>query len=315
MKASFDATGEVLIVTGGARGIGAAAARAYAEAGGTAHVFDVSPSEDASTQSGGQGGGEAADAGARSGVQGDGAGAVAGSDGEAGSGTGGAATGSVVEHRVDVADRDAVRAAVAEVVEREGRIDGLIAGAAVQPRTPLVDMDPEEWRETLAVNLDGVAWAVQAVLPTMRAARRGSIVVFSSGLAHMGRAEASAYAASKGALLPFVRSVAAEVAADRVRINVLWPGVIDTDQFRAANPGAEREHWLKTTGIGTPEDVVGAMQFLLSDAASMTGSTLTRDRVFARESEAAGGAGEGGTGSAGDGGSATAGDGAEEAGR
>jgi NAD(P)-dependent dehydrogenase (short-subunit alcohol dehydrogenase family) len=240
MKASFDAAGEVLIVTGGARGIGAAAARAYAEAGGTAHVFDVAPSEESA---------------------------------------------NVVQHQVDVADRDAVRAAVAEVVERHGRIDGLIAGAAVQPRTPLVDMDPDEWRNTLAVNLDGVVWATQAVLPTMRAARRGSIVVFSSGLAHMGRAEASAYAASKGALLPFVRSIAAEVAADRVRINVLWPGVIDTEQFRAANPGAEREHWLNTTGIGTPEDVVGAMQFLLSDAASMTGSTLTRDRVFARESE------------------------------
>jgi NAD(P)-dependent dehydrogenase (short-subunit alcohol dehydrogenase family) len=239
MKASFDATGEVLIVTGGARGIGAAAARAYAEAGGTAHVFDVAPSEES--------------------------------------------VGSVVQHAVDVSDRDAVRAAVAEVVERHGRIDGLIAGAAVQPRTPLVEMDPEEWRETLAVNLDGVVWATQAVLPTMRAARRGSIVVFSSGLAHMGRAEASAYAASKGALLPFVRSIAAEVAADRVRINVLWPGVIDTEQFRAANPGAEREHWLNTTGIGTPEDVVGAMQFLLSDAASMTGSTLTRDRVFSSE--------------------------------
>jgi len=129
-------------------------------------------------------------------------------------------------------------------------------------------------------DLDGVVWAVQAVLPTMRAQRSGSIVVFSSGLAHMGRAEAAAYAASKGALLPFVRSLAAEVAADRVRVNVLWPGVIDTPQFQAANPGAERQHWLETTGIGEPEDVVGPLLFLLSDAASMSGSTLTRDRVF-----------------------------------
>jgi NAD(P)-dependent dehydrogenase (short-subunit alcohol dehydrogenase family) len=244
MKASFDATGEVLIVTGGARGIGAAAARAYAASGGHAYVFDVAPSDELD------------------GIEG------------------------VTQVAVDVADRDAVRAAVAAIAERHGRVDGLIAGAAVQPRTPLVDMDPDEWRHTLAVNLDGVVWAVQAVLPTMRAARRGSIVVFSSGLAGMGRAEASAYAASKGALLPFVRSIAAEVAADRVRVNVLWPGVIDTDQFRAANPGAEREHWLATTGIGTPEDVVGALQFLLSDAAAMSGSTLTRDRVFSSEDQA-----------------------------
>jgi len=260
MKASFDARGEVLIATGGARGIGAAAARAYAEAGGHAYVLDVAPSEEFAT-----------DAGAEQ-V----AGALADDD---------ALHPGVTQLAVDVADRDAVRTAVAEIAERHGRIDGLIAGAAVQPRTPLVDMDPDEWRQTLAVNLDGVVWAVQAVLPTMRAARRGSIVVFSSGLAHMGRAEASAYAASKGALLPFARSIAAEVAADRVRVNVLWPGVIDTEQFRAANPGPEREHWLATTGIGTPEDVVGALQFLLSDAASMTGSTLTRDGVFASEDD------------------------------
>ena len=242
MRASFDAGGEVLVVTGGARGIGAAAARAYAEAGGNAVVLDIAPGEELT------------------GIE------------------------RVEQVAVDVADRDAVLTAVAAVAERHGRIDGLVAGAAVQPRTPVAAMDPDEWRDTLAVNLDGVVWAVQAVLPTMRAARRGSIVVFSSGLAHIGRAEASAYAASKGALLPFVRSIAAEVAADRVRINVLWPGVIDTEQFRAANPGSEREHWLATTGIGTPEDVVGALQFLLSDAASMTGSTLTRDRVFASES-------------------------------
>lgn len=239
MKASFDATGEVLIVTGGARGIGAAAALAYAAAGGRAYAFDLAPSEELAAAEG------------------------------------------VKQVTVDVADREAVVDAVAEVADRHGRIDGLIAGAAVQPRTPLVAMDPAEWRHTLAVNLDGVVWAVQAVLPTMRAQRGGSIVVFSSGLAHMGRAEASAYAASKGALLPFVRSIAAEVAADRVRVNVLWPGVIDTEQFRAANPGSEREHWLATTGIGSPADVVGALQFLLSDAAAMTGSTLTRDRVFA----------------------------------
>jgi NAD(P)-dependent dehydrogenase (short-subunit alcohol dehydrogenase family) len=248
MKASFDATGEVLIVTGGARGIGAAAARAYAASGGHAYVLDITPSDELAAV--------------------------------------------VTQVAVDVADRDAIRAAVAEIAERHGRIDGLIAGAAVQPRTPLVEMDPDEWRHTLAVNLDGVVWAVQAVLPTMRAARRGSIVVFSSGLAHMGRAEASAYAASKGALLPFVRSIAAEVAAERVRINVLWPGVIDTEQFRAANPGAEREHWLATTGIGSPEDVVGALLFLLSDAAAMSGSTLTRDRVFPSEGAGEAGAGE-----------------------
>jgi 3-oxoacyl-[acyl-carrier protein] reductase len=136
----------------------------------------------------------------------------------------------------------------------------------------------------MAVNLDGVVWSCQAVLPHMISQRSGAILVFASGLAHMGRAEASAYAASKGALIPFAKSLAAEVAEHRVRVNTVFPGVIDTPQFRAANPsGGEREHWARTTGIGTPDDVVGPLMFLLSDAATMTGSTLTRDRVFPKE--------------------------------
>lgn len=244
MRAQFDATGEVLVVTGGANGIGAALARGYAAAGGTAVVLDVAPAEQL--------------------------------DGVAG----------IEQARVDVSDRDAVLAAVAGAIARHGRIDALVAGAAVQPRSDVATMDPLEWRRTLAVNLDGVVWACQAVLPHMTAARRGAILVFASGLAHMGRAQASAYAASKGALIAFAKSLAAEVAADRVRVNTVFPGVIDTPQFQAANPsGGEREHWARTTGIGTPEDVVGPLLFLLSDAATMTGSTLTRDRAFGAQEE------------------------------
>lgn len=236
MRASFDASGEVLLVTGGANGIGAALARGFAAAGGTAVVFDV---EDAPALAG------------------------------------------VERQRVDVADRSAVLAAVAEVVERHGRIDALVAGAAVQPRADVLEMDPAQWRRTLAVNLDGVVWCCQAALPHMLARRAGSILVFGSGLARGGRAQASAYAASKGALDAYARSLAAEVAEQRVRVNVVYPGVVDTPQFRVANPpGGEREHWARTTGIGTPEDVVGPLLFLLSDAATMTGSTLTRDRAF-----------------------------------
>jgi NAD(P)-dependent dehydrogenase (short-subunit alcohol dehydrogenase family) len=144
-------------------------------------------------------------------------------------------------------------------------------------------MDPHTWRRTLAVNLDGVVWCSQAVLPGMIARRSGSIVVFSSGLAHAGHAQAAAYAASKGALVPYAKSLAAEVADYGVRVNTVFPGVIDTPQFRAANPaGGKREHWAATMGIGTPEDVVGPLLFLLSDGATMTGSVLTRERAVAR---------------------------------
>ncbi|ROO83062.1 3-oxoacyl-[acyl-carrier protein] reductase [Actinocorallia herbida] len=239
IRTTFDATGEVVVITGGANGIGAGLARGIAARGGQAVVFDVAPGLDL--------------------------------DG--------------VEHvKVDVSDRTAVFAAVEGVLARHGHIDGLVAGAAIQPRTKVAEMPSDEWARTLGVNLDGVVWSCQAVLPSMIERRSGSIVMFTSGLAHMGRAEASAYAASKGALIPFAKSLAAEVAEHRVRVNVLAPGVIDTPQFQAANPqGGEREHWAKTTGIGTPEDVVGPLLFLLSDAATMTGSQLSRDRAYPKE--------------------------------
>jgi 3-oxoacyl-[acyl-carrier protein] reductase len=162
-----------------------------------------------------------------------------------------------------------------------GRIDGLVAGAAVQPRANLVETPAELWEHTIAVNLNGIVWACQAVVPHMLAQRSGAIVAYSSGLARFGRGQAAAYAASKGAIEPFVKSLAAEVAEAGIRVNVIYPGVIDTEQFQLANPtGPEREHWQRTTGIGSPTDVLGPLLFLLSDAATMSGSTLTRDRAY-----------------------------------
>lgn len=236
MKVSFDATGEVVVITGGAQGIGAALAAAVNAAGGTAVVFDVAKPTDAAVE--------------------------------------------YVE--VDVADRSSVGAAVGTVLRRFGRIDGLVAGAAVQPRSPLLEMDSAEWTRVLQVNLDGVVWLCQAVVPHMVSRRSGSVVVFTSGMATTGYAGASAYTASKAALVAFAKSLAAEVAEHRVRVNVVAPGVIDTEQFRTANAGADRDHWHDTIGIGDPEDVVGPLLFLLSDAAAMTGSVLTRERAFAK---------------------------------
>ncbi|TCC25684.1 SDR family NAD(P)-dependent oxidoreductase [Kribbella speibonae] len=235
MKVRFDATGEVVVITGGAQGIGAALAAAVNAAGGTAVVFDVTKP-----------------------------------------------AGALEYVEVDVADRASVERAVAGVLERYGRIDGLVAGAAVQPRSPVLEMDAAEWTRTLQVNLDGVVWACQSVVPHMVARQSGSVVVFTSGMASTGFAGAAAYAASKAALVAFAKTLAVEVAGDRVRVNVVAPGVIDTEQFRSANAGADREHWQDTIGIGDPEDVVGPLLFLLSDAAAMTASVLTRERAFAK---------------------------------
>jgi 3-oxoacyl-[acyl-carrier protein] reductase len=187
---------------------------------------------------------------------------------------------SISAMRLDVADRAAVLAAFARIEREHGRIDGLVCGAAIQPRTPVHEMDPAEWTGVLRTNLDGVVWCYQAVVTGMIARRRGSVIAFTSGLAQQGWPEASAYAASKAALIAFAKSAAKEVAQHRVRFNLIAPGVIDTPQYRAANAGADDARWRASVGVGQPRDVVGPLMFLLSDAATMTASIISRDFAF-----------------------------------
>lgn len=244
MKASFDATGEVFVITGGANGIGRALAVALDAAGGKVVVCDTDAAamESLAVQAPG------------------------------------------IDCRpLDVGDREAVAATFAAIERDHGRIDGLLCGAAIQPRTNVHEMSPEEWKRVLSINLDGVVWCYQAAIGGMIARRKGVVVAFSSGLAGQGWPMASAYAASKGALIAFIKSAAKEVAQHRVRVNLIAPGVIDTPQYRAANAGADHTSWQKSTGVGAPEDVVGPLMFLFSDAATMTGSLLSRDYVYPRE--------------------------------
>jgi 3-oxoacyl-[acyl-carrier protein] reductase len=241
MKARFEAGGDVVVITGGAHGIGRALARAAAAAGARVVVCDLDrKAMDSLT---------AEDA-------------------------------SIAARVLDVSDRDAVMSTLAAIENEHGSIDGLVCGAAIQPRKRVDAMDPAEWQRVLNVNLNGVVWCYQAAIGGMIRRRRGSIVAFSSGLAHQGWPEASAYAATKGALIAFVKSAAKEVAHHRVRFNLIAPGVIDTPQYRAANAGPDHERWRASTGVGAPEDVVGPLLFLLSDAATMTASLLSRDFAY-----------------------------------
>jgi 2-hydroxycyclohexanecarboxyl-CoA dehydrogenase len=241
MKAHFDATGDVIVVTGGGNGIGRAIALAAAAAGARVLACDV----DATALQ------ELATKEPR-----------------------------INPRRLDVSDRAAVFEVFDAIEKEHGHIDGLVCAAAVQPRTPAHAMPPEEWDRVLRTNLDGVVWCYQAAVPGMMARRRGSIVAFSSGLAHQGWHNASAYAATKGALIGFVKSAAKEIAPHRVRFNLIAPGVIDTPQYRAANAGADDARWRASLGVGQPEDAVGPLLFLLSDAATMTASVLSRDFAY-----------------------------------
>jgi 3-oxoacyl-[acyl-carrier protein] reductase len=241
MKARFEADGDVVVVTGGGNGIGRALALGAAKAGARVVVCDVDEAAMASVKA------------ARTGIS---------------------------AQRLDVSDRDAVFKAFADIERQHGRIDGLVCGAAIQPRRAVHEMPAEEWQQVIRINLDGVVWCYQAAVGGMIKRRRGSIVAFSSGLAHQGWPQASAYAATKGALIAFVKSAAKEVAQHRVKFNLIAPGVIDTPQYRAANAGADHERWRASTGVGSPEDVVGPLLFLLSDAATMTASILSRDFAY-----------------------------------
>ncbi|MBD9597413.1 SDR family oxidoreductase [Ensifer sp. ENS05] len=246
MRASFDATGDVIVITGGANGIGRALALAAAEAGAQVIVCDMDEPAMASL------------------VQEEPA---------------------IYVRKLDVSDRAAVVHLFAEIEHAFGHIDGLVCGAAIQPRTNIHEMDPSEWMKVIDVNLNGVVWCYQAAISGMIARRRGSVIAFSSGLAHQGWPKASAYAATKAGLIAFLKSAAKEVAEHRVKVNVVWPGVIDTPQYRAANPGKENDSWKNTLGVGAPEDVVGPLMFLLSDAATMSASVLSRDMAFPKDSD------------------------------
>jgi 3-oxoacyl-[acyl-carrier protein] reductase len=99
-------------------------------------------------------------------------------------------------------------------------------------------------------------------------------------MAHQGWPGASAYAASKAALIAFAKSAAKEIAQHRVRFNLIAPGVIDTMQYREANAGADDARWRGSVGVGQPEDAVGPLLFLLSDQATMTASIISRDFAY-----------------------------------
>jgi 2-hydroxycyclohexanecarboxyl-CoA dehydrogenase len=182
-----------------------------------------------------------------------------------------------------VSDRAEVFAVLGEVERQFGKIDGLVCAAAIQPRSHVHEMEEAAWERVLRTNLDGVVWCYQAVVAGMIARRSGSMVAFTSGLAHQGWPGASAYAASKAALIAFAKSAAKEIAPHRVRFNLIAPGVIDTPQYREANAGADDAHWRATVGVGQPEDAVGPLLFLLSDQATMTASVISRDFAFAAQ--------------------------------
>jgi len=243
-------TTRTLLVTGGGIGIGRATALAFARAGHHVVVTDILERE-----------GQAVAAAIR------------------------AAGGSAVFHALDVRSTPQVEAVVAAVNAECGAIDALVLNAGIAHRVPLAQLDDTRWEHTLDIDLKGMFRVARAALPAMRARRRGAIVGLTSlmGLA-WGWTEHVHYSAAKAGVIGLVRGLAAEVAADGVRVNAVAPGYVRTAQLLSAEhslgpEGAEQAAARVPLGrIAEPEDIADVVLFLASDAARyVTGQVLVAD--------------------------------------
>ncbi|MFN2383133.1 MAG: SDR family NAD(P)-dependent oxidoreductase [Gemmatimonadota bacterium] len=236
----MDLTGNVALVTGGSRGIGAATVRLLAAAGAQVGFTYQDRVEAAAALA--------------------------------------AELGSAVRGwRVDVRDADGLARVVRELGEAWGGLDILVANAGIWRGAPIAEMSVAEWQETLDVNLTGTFLACRAAVPALVARGGGSIVVVSSTAGQRGEAGHSHYAATKGAQLAFVKSLAVE-CAPAIRVNAVAPGWVDTDLSAPAYQGAGREAIERAIPLGrvaSADDIARGIVFLASDwARHITGEVL-----------------------------------------
>lgn len=186
----------------------------------------------------------------------------------------------------DVAEEGQVRAAVAQAAAALGGLDGVVNSAGIDLMRPFEQMTAAEWARVMAVDLTGPMLVCHAALPALRQAGRGTIVNIASGAALRPLEHRTAYCAAKAGLVMFGKTLAVDLAADRIRVNAICPGIIDTPLFRsswagAADPEAELARILERYVIrrpGEPEEIAQAALYLTSDESSfVTGAALAVD--------------------------------------
>ena len=237
----FDLTGKVALVTGASRGIGRAIASGLAAQGAT--VVAAARGDHASRVAA-----ELTSKGYR-------AEAVA----------------------LDVTDVDAVERVPREIIQRHGRVDIVVSNAGIARDQLLMRMKREDWDAVITTNLTATFGLAQAVIRPMLKQRGGRIIAISSVVGQSGNAGQSNYAASKAGLIGLVKALAREVASREITVNVIAPGMIETDMTRTITEKVHAE-WASQIPLGragTPDDVAAAVCFLASDEASyITGHVL-----------------------------------------
>jgi NAD(P)-dependent dehydrogenase (short-subunit alcohol dehydrogenase family) len=185
-------------------------------------------------------------------------------------------------YTVDVSDKSAVDAAVAQVVDDHGAPTVLVNNAGIEGFKPFLDITLDEWNRLLAINLTGTMLCCQAVIPHMIEAGFGRIVNISSSSAQGGQQRMTHYVSSKAGVIGLTKSLALEFGPAGITVNTIPPGFIDTPMLRAAEakgllgPGVDAA--IATTPVrraGLPEDIAAAASFLIRDEASyITGQVI-----------------------------------------